>query len=641
MTIKEIANLAGVSISTVSKIVNNKDQNINPETRNRVLKIVKEYNYTPYGMAKNLSNAKTFVLGVLLRTAPRTNLMLNGILQSAQEHGYNILLFDSQNCQETELKHITSLIKNRVDGIIWEPVTETSPQNEHYFTEQDIPVCYINGPDSLPSYNIDYVQMGYVLTKKLLDYKHTKLACLLKDKSQRSQLVAEGFKKCLFDNQIPYSDSMRIFTNDPDSIQKIITLHISGIVSSHYASSLGLFDQMTRMRHYIPSDLSLVSLKDDVREAISYPSISSLKIPYREFGYYICENLVKKCEKLQGEESPYLFAAECSFDNESSINIPAFFRSKKIVVAGSINIDCTFTVDMLPQAGKTTRILSAATMMGGKGANQAVGAAKLGREVSLIGEVGNDADSSFIFETLEKENVITQGVHKDINSQTGRAYIYLENNGESAITILPGANGSLSPEDVLNRQHLFHNAGYCLLSAELTLPVISEAAKIGKQYGAKNILKPAALKTLPEELIRNIDILVPNRKEASTLCPQCQTIEEQAEYFFHKGIETVIITLGHEGCYLKTAETTKYFPAAKFTSIDTTGGADAFISALAAYLIDGCPLEKAIEIATYAAGFCVSRQGVVPALVDRNTLETHISQREPELLKRSDSSPAS
>ena len=140
MTINEIASLAGVSISTVSKIVNNKDQNINPETRSRVLKIVKEYNYTPYGMVKNISNAKRFLLGVLLRTASQTNLMLNGILQAAQEQGYNVLLLDSLNSADTELKHITSLCKNNVDGVIWEPVDENSPQHEHYFAEQNISV---------------------------------------------------------------------------------------------------------------------------------------------------------------------------------------------------------------------------------------------------------------------------------------------------------------------------------------------------------------------------------------------------------------------------------------------------------------------------------------------------------------------
>ena len=117
------------------------------------------------------------------------------------------------------------------------------------------------------------------------------------------------------------------------------------------------------------------------------------------------------------------------------------------------------------------------------------------------------------------------------------------------------------------------------------------------------------------------------------MCPQYGTVEEQADYFFRKGIKAVIITLGHEGCYLKTADSAKYFPAADFISIDTTGGADAFISALASFLIEGYSLEKSIRIATYAAGFCVSRQGVVPALVDHNTLETHIKKLEPELLK--------
>ena len=160
MTIKEIASLAGVSISTVSKIVNNKDENINPETRSRVLKIVKEYNYTPYGMVKNISSAKSFLLGVLLRTASQTNLMLNGILQAAQEQGYNVLLLDSLNSADTELKHITSLCKNNVDGVIWEPVEENSSQHEHYFAEQNISVCYINGAETLPAYNIDFEKMG-------------------------------------------------------------------------------------------------------------------------------------------------------------------------------------------------------------------------------------------------------------------------------------------------------------------------------------------------------------------------------------------------------------------------------------------------------------------------------------------------
>lgn len=630
MTIKEIANLAGVSISTVSKIINNKDQNINPETRSRVLKIVKEYNYTPYSNVKNISTAKNFLIGVLLKEGSQTNLMLNGILHTAQEQGYSILLYDSGNSEELELKHITSLCKNHVDGVIWEPVSEQSEQYERHFAEYNIAVCYINGYSDR-FFSIDFAQMGYVLTRKLLDYKHTRLACLLKEKSQRSALVLEGFKKCLYENQIPYNEKMELYISDQDYFTKIINYEISGIVSSHFASSLMLYEQMERLHYYIPSDLSLVSLKDDVREGISFPHISSVKIPYREFGQYVCRDLINKCERRE-RALEHLFAAPYIFDNEDSLEPPPFMRVKKIVVVGSINLDVTFNVDWLPQAGRTTTILNSNTTAGGKGANQAVGAAKLGREVTLIGEIGNDADAAFLFDTLEQENVTTQGVHRDLTAQTGKAYIYIENSGESAVTILSGANGNLSAAGIRKRQYLFENAGYCLLATEIPIETVIEAAKTAKEYGVKNILKPAALKAIPEELLALTDIFIPNRKEAAALCPNGDTVEERAQYFLEKGVGTVIITLGEDGCYLRTADREKYFPAADFVAIDATGGADAFICALASCLSEGFSLDRSIRIATYAAGFCVSRQGVVPALVDRNTLETHISKVEPGLL---------
>lgn len=631
MTIKEIASLAGVSISTVSKIVNNKDQNINPKTRQRVLQIVKEYNYTPYSTVKSLSNSRSFLIGVLLCTATKTNRMLNGILQSAQEHGYNILLFDSGNCPDTELRNITALCKNKIDGLIWEPVNNNSCRHEHYFTDQNISISYINHPGSL-GYSIDFTQMGYALTKKLIDYKHTNIVCLLKENSRRSQMVFDGFRKCLYDHEIPFNQKMKLYLSDAAYFSQILNGDITGIVSSHFASSLDLYEQMDKLHYYVPSDFSLVSLKDDVREAISFPRISSIRIPYQEFGTYVCRNLIEKCEKKEEAETPPDFTVNYAFDHEDSLNIPTFFRSKKIVVVGSIHIDITFNVDWLPQAGKTTTILNSTTALGGKGANQSVGVAKLGHEVSLIGEIGNDPDYSFIFDTLEKEQVTTRGIHRDMKTETGKAYIYIERDGEGTITLLSGANSSLSPEYIQKQQHLFKNAGYCLLSTEIPLPTVLKASEIARAYGARNIVKPAALKTIPDSLLQNIDIFIPNRKEAATLCPHLHTIEEQADYFFRKGIHTVIITLGHNGCYLKTSEMVQYFPAADFIATDTTGGADAFISALASYLIDGYPLEKSIRIANYAAGFCISRQGVVPSLVDHNTLETHIKRLEPELL---------
>lgn len=632
MTIKEIAGLAGVSVSTVSKIVNNKDQDINPETRKRVLKIVKEYNYTPYGAVKSISHARTFLLGVLMRSADLNSRIIQGILQTAQAHGYTLMLFDSQNDPSTELKHITTLCKNNVDGLIWEPVSEASLEYEHYLSEQNISVIRINVPEHSDACHIDFEQLGYALTRSLLEYRHSRIGCVLEESDHRSASVLEGFRKCLFDHQISFDDKMILYYPDDSLLQRIINYRFTGIVNSHISSALFLYEQMRKLHYHIPFDLSLVSLKDGTQDALPYPAISCMGIPYYEFGCHICRQLINHCEKKVPDELTFSFSTDNVLDCESSVSIPPALRSKKILSVGTINIDSTFRVDAFPQPGKTTKILQSTTTLGGKGANQAVGTARLGQEAALIGKIGSDADSAFILDLLNQENISTQGIRRDPDQQTGKAYIYIEKSGESAITIQEGANASLSEDNISESRHLFHNAGYCLLTTELPLATVLEAARTGKQAGARIVLKPSAQKSIPDSLLSMIDLFVPNQKEAYTLCPHHTSVKEQAEYFLQKGVRTVIITLGEDGCYLKTADMDQYFPASSFMPVDTTGGGDAFIAALVSYLSEGYSLDQAIRIANYAAGFCISHPGTVSALVDKLTLETYINKLEPELL---------
>ncbi len=632
MTIKEIAKLAGVSISTVSKIVNNKADNINIETRNRVLKIVKEYNYTPYGTAKNISNAKTFVIGVLLRHSTLLNLMLKGIMDMAQKHGYNVLLCDSMDSEEKELKHITALCRHHVDGVIWEPVSENSVQYEHYFQEQDIAVSYINSSLPEASHCLDFMQMGYLAAQKLLDYRHTHIACLTKPGSFRSKMVFEGFKKCLFDNEIPYSEDMKLFVTDPDFYTQISLQGFTGIVSTHFEAALSLYEKVKSFHYHIPSDLSLISLREDAGDAICFPRISSLQIPYEAFGEKVCYHLIAACENLNEPEFTLFTSDNLTLDHEESLNAPPSCRYKKIVSVGSINTDITLTVDELPSSGGTTITTASCVSLGGKGANQAIGAARLGREVVLIGKIGNDYDSTVIYDTLKKEHVLTHGIRRSPTSATGKAYIHVQKDAESCITVLPGANETLSPEDILSREHLFDDCGYCLISTEIPMNTCIQAAKTAHFHHAKTIVKPATLKALPTELLANADIFVPNKREATILCPSENTVEKQADYFYRQGCPVIIITLGHQGSYVKTADFSGYFPAADFPSIDSTGGADAFIAAFASYLTEGYPLLNTVKIATHAAGFCISRTGVVPALIDRTSLENHIKMTEPTLL---------
>ncbi len=634
MTIKEIAGLAGVSISTVSKIVNNKDQNINPATRERVLKVVKEYNYTPYGTVKNLSASRTFLLGVLLNTAPSSVQMVNGIMQAAQSHGYSILLLESGEDPQLELKHITVLCKNRVDGVIWWPVGAESSRQQHHFSDQGIPVCLINSGTAEPSYTIDFSVLGYAMTQKLIDNRHTKIACLLDTRSRRFLPLLDGYRRCLFDNQITFDKELQLAAEDDDRVKRLLECGASGVICSHLPTALSVCQQLKTLHYDIPGDFSVVSLRDDMRNRYSMFRVSGPDVPYYEFGASVCERLIFGLENPSPlpEQSDYLFRPDTSFDNMDSISIPPSLRARKIVVVGSINTDFTFSVEHVPQSGKTTTIQRAVTTPGGKGVNQAIGAARLGQQVSLIGEIGNDVYSTYIMNTLEDEHVATQGIHKDRSRPTGTAYIYIENDGEGAITVLPGANARLQPERIAGQQFLFEKAGYCLISTEIPVPAVVEAARTSRRYGVKTIVKPATLDSLPDELCANTDILVPNRREATLLCPGCGTPEAQADELLRRGVGTVIITLGDQGCYLRTSEGGSYFPAVGSVPVDTTGGADAFISALASFLIEGYDLGKAIRIAAYAAGFCVSRQGVVAALIDRNTLESYIRKMEPELL---------
>ena len=630
MTIKEIAQLAGVSISTVSKIVNGKDANINTETRNRVLKIVKEYNYTPYGTVKNTSDARTFILGVLLKSAVKTNRFINGAVSTAQNNGYSVLLYDSKDSPESELKNITSLCKNNVDGVIWEPVCNKSLEYERYFAENNIEVCRISAPAEPSSFFIDFSAMGYAATEFLLQYGHTKIACLTKHSSVRSAMIFEGFKKCLFDHSIPYSDSMRLSVETDDWCDGILSHTPTGIVSTHYASSLILMDHLSRRQFHVPQDLSLVSLRDDARENIAFPCISSIKIPYYEFGAFVCKRLIEKCEKKEGGSDS--FQAEYVLENTKSLDLPFSSHARKIIVVGSINIDITLNVDELPQPGRTVGTSKHSVIPGGKGANQAVGVARLGSEAVLIGKVGSDYDSILVYTCMEENHVDIQGLKRVPNEETGKAYIHVQNDGESMITLLSGANKKLCPDDITPYEKVFETAGYCLLQTEVPEEAVEAAARISKKYGVLNILKPAAMNRISPSLMALIDIFVPNRKEAELLCPEISDIEEKAEEFIRRGAKTVIITLGHSGCFVKSRDFTGYIPAAPFTPVDTTGAADAFIAALAVYLSAGHSIEKAAKIATYAAGFCVLRQGVIPSLIDKNSLETYIKRVESDIL---------
>ncbi len=630
MTIKEIAKLAGVSISTVSKVMNHKDSSIRPETREKILRIAREFNYAPYSGAHAPGPAtKTPTIGVLVRSADAC-LALSEIIKCAGKLGYSVLVSECDMDPEQEFRGITALCRAGVDGVLWEPLNADSIRYAESFRATGIPYLFFNTAHSDAAINIDFEQMGYDATNELIRSGHEDIACLLFP-GTRTERFLTGYRRCLFDAGIPFQEHL-VYREIPDELIHKITGHmVTGVVCSHFTEATRLYRALYNMHYQVPHDVSLIALRNDSRETVTFPEISTFTTPHFQFGRHLCRELASCIEKP--DHAPAPFVNHPTLDSDVTIATPFTKRSKPLLVVGSVNIDYYLKMNRLPTTGKSVITSSSSVHPGGKGINQAVGIAKLGARATLIGTVGGDLDSDLIYSALEKHAIDSAGVRRYADAATGKAYIFVQQDGDSMISVLSGANNHLTPDDIYRDSRYFEACKYCLIQTEIPMDTVITACRQAKACGAATILKPAACSALPEELLQYVDILIPNLDEINLLAPE-GTLREQTDHFLAHGIGTVIVTLGADGSYLRTRDLEMSIPAVPFHSVDNTGASDAFISALAVFLQEKYPIQKAVRIATYAAGFCITREGVPDSLVDRGTLETYIRQHEPELLER-------
>lgn len=631
MTIKEFAALAGVSISTVSKIMNGKDESISSRTREHVLALAKEYNYFPYASTVT-PLTKTLTVGVIFRDSRRTDLMASSVLASATARGYSVLLRESSNSPETELKNITAMAAAHVDGVLWDPVSEKSMEYAQQLDRAGIPYVSMNADDVRSG--LDFRKMGYTAARCLIDRHHTQIACIAGPSSPAVRFY-QGYRECLFDNHLTLDESFVFSEAAALPVSSIAKHSISGIVIADYSETLKLFQIMDTLNYSVPYDLSVVTLREDAESVSIYPPVSALTVPYREYSFSLMENLIARLEKRSLPDAP---AIPLAISSTASIDVPFNFRRKRILSVGSINIDTYLNFDVLPRSGLTVSSSDSTSYPGGKALNQAVGAARLGHSVSVIGRVGNDEDSEMIFRMTRDLQIDSYGILRSNDKKTGKAYIFVQRNGESMISILSGANDMICADDVRSCERLFAGASYCLLQTEIPMEAVVEAASLAKKHGLTTVLKPSSSDGIPDALMHSIDIIVPNSEELSMICPQGASIKEKASALLKKGPKTVIVTLGSDGCSIFQKEKTCHIPAADFLSVDNTGAADAFISALVSYLLYDYDIITAAKIAVYAAGFSITRQGVSTSFVDRSTLEAYLKMKEPQLLNKKEES---
>lgn len=303
----------------------------------------------------------------------------------------------------------------------------------------------------------------------------------------------------------------------------------------------------------------------------------------------------------------------------------------RICVVGSANIDLTFRTPKLPQAGETLAGHSLHIGMGGKGANQAVAAARLGAEVIFVARVGNDTFGGEAISQYRAEGIDTSRVRRDARLPTGTAAIVVDDSAENCIVIVPGANGKLSPADVTEASSAIQQADAVLCQLETPLESTLEAFQLARVAGKLTILTPAPVVELPDELLRQCDLCVPNRIEMEFLVGfpirSHEDAHSAAKAIRARGVKSVVITMGDSGAFLMDDAGASHVPAVPIEAVDTTGAGDAFTAALAVSLADGLSLREAARHASLVAALTVTRIGTQTAFPHRAEVKERLASR--------------
>ncbi|HNN11945.1 MAG TPA: ribokinase [Anaerolineales bacterium] len=297
-----------------------------------------------------------------------------------------------------------------------------------------------------------------------------------------------------------------------------------------------------------------------------------------------------------------------------------------ILVIGSLNADLVVRSPRFPAPGETISGDDLLIIPGGKGANQAVAAARLGAQSAMVGRVGSDSFGPFLVNNLNSNQVNT--AHVKVNdSATGTAIIVVDTNGQNSIVLSPGANGKVALEDVDSAP----SAKALLLQFEIPMETVLYAAKRYKSQGATVILNPAPARPIPDGLLNHVDILVPNESELALLTgmpvTDASTADLAAREILKRGVEIVIVTLGSKGALIVNHALTKQVNTFNVDVVDTTAAGDAFIGGFASAMLNGTSLEDSVQYGCACGALATTKFGAQPSLPTRDEVEKFIHQR--------------
>lgn len=629
VTIKDIAALAGVSKTTVSKVLNNKDEKISNATRQKVLDIVKQKNYIPNKMAQSLVTKETKTIGVIIPDIrnPFFTDIVRGIEDKAFKEGYNIILCNTDESSKKELKAINTLIEKMVDGIIFAPYSK----GELNLNDYDLltkPIVLVDKKLNIKNLKgivtLDNKEGTYLATNHLVGNNHKKILYLsgpLKNKISKDRL--KGYKKALKKADIKYDESLVLKGEYSlewgyEIIKKLKYINFTAICAGNDLIAIGAIKALKERNIRVPKDVSVVGFDDIETSSIINPQLTTIKQNSYSMGYESANILIKNLEKKSFNNIEKItFKPELIIRDSTAKKVYRRLTMKKICVVGSLNMDLVVNVESMPKKGQTLIGGDFKEVPGGKGANQAVAMARLGADVSMIGKVGTDGFGQTLLEALKNDNVNTSYIYKE-EGPSGVATITVDKNAENSIVVAPGANFALGKEDIDKNIEAIKSSDIVVVQLETPLETIDYTLKKAKELGKYTILNPAPAVNLDDSIIKNVDLLTPNETELEILSGVSINCEDDilkaAKIMIEKGVKELIVTLGSKGSLYINKEKNMFKKSYKVEAIDTTAAGDSYTGALAVAFSKGKNIEEAMDFASKVGALCVTKEGAQSSL---------------------------
>lgn len=303
--------------------------------------------------------------------------------------------------------------------------------------------------------------------------------------------------------------------------------------------------------------------------------------------------------------------------------------NKKIVVIGSSNVDFIMKMERLPEKGETITDAVFMQTFGGKGANQAVGAAKAGGDVWFVNCVGDDAFAPLLLENMRQAGVNVDYVRAESGIASGAALVMVGGAGQNYLSVAPGANYRLTPAMIAELEPLLREAAMLVLQYEIPPETLYTCIDLAHALGLPTLFNLAPARPFDAAYLPKVTYLAVNESEAQSLCgfgvATPEQVEQAAEALLAKGAQTVILTLGAQGVYLASADLRQHIPAFKVEAVDTTAAGDVFSGALAVGLVEGKSLPEAARFACAASAISITHLGAQPSAPGREEIEQFLS----------------